>query len=154
MEPTYASVARLVYGYAERLDAGDFGMASLFAHATLRTSGPGGTATFSGTQQVHDAFASSVQRFADGTPGTKHVTTNLIVEEDETLPGQPSSATGRALFTVLQARPDFPLQVVVAGRYRDSFVRDRDGWRFADRLVQIDLVGDVSRHLMADISRN
>ncbi|MDQ1691127.1 MAG: hypothetical protein QOD87_1235, partial [Pseudonocardiales bacterium] len=64
------------------------------------------------------------------------------------------AATGRALFTVLQARPDFPLQIVVAGRYSDSFVRDSDGWRFADRLIQIDLVGDVSRHLVVDIPQN
>jgi hypothetical protein len=40
---------------------------------------------------------------------------------------------------------------LVAGRYTDSFVREQDGWRFADRLIQIDLIGDVSRHLVVEI---
>ncbi|MDQ1718224.1 MAG: hypothetical protein QOE89_2177 [Pseudonocardiales bacterium] len=155
MEPTYAAIARLVYGYAERLDAGDIaGMAAMFSDGTLRTSGPDGIVTFSGAQAVHDAFANSVQRFSDGTPATKHVTTNLIVEEEVGGGGDVVAATGRALFTVLQARPEFPLQIVVAGRYSDSFIRDCDGWRFADRLIQIDLVGDVSRHLVVDIPQN
>ncbi|CAN5562200.1 nuclear transport factor 2 family protein [soil metagenome] len=148
MEPTYASIARLVFGYAERLDAGDIaGMAGLFAGGTLRTVGPDGVTTFTGTDEVYGAFANSVQRYDDGTPATKHVTTNLIV--DEAADGE--SASGRALFTVLQARPDFPLQIVVAGRYTDSFVREQDGWRFADRLIQTDLIGDVSRHLVVEI---
>jgi hypothetical protein len=39
------------------------------------------------------------------------------------------------------------LQPIVSGRYHDSFER-RDGrWRFAERRVRTDLVGDVSRHL-------
>jgi hypothetical protein len=150
MEPTYASIARLVYSYAERLDEGDIaGMAGLFARGTLRTSGPDGILTFTGTDEVYGAFANSVRRFEDGTPATKHVTTNLIVEEAD----DGYSATGRAVFTVLQARPDFALQIVVAGRYVDSFVRTDGSWSFADRLIQIDLVGDVSRHLVLDIPR-
>jgi hypothetical protein len=52
---------------------------------------------------------------------------------------------------VLQGRPgvDGPdIGVVVSGRYHDRFERDRDGqWRFADRLIFTDQVGDVSRHL-------
>jgi 3-phenylpropionate/cinnamic acid dioxygenase small subunit len=143
-EQVYASVARLVFGYAERLDAGDLeGMASLFAKATLRTTGPDGITTFTGKDEVFRAFDSSVQRFEGGVPSTKHVTTNLIVD-----PGADGeTASGRAYFTVLQARPALPLQVVIAGSYRDEFVRDDAGWRFADRLIRIELVGDLREHL-------
>ncbi|GAA2581419.1 nuclear transport factor 2 family protein [Dactylosporangium fulvum] len=144
MESTYAAIARLVYTYAERLDSGDLaGMAGLFSKATLRTSGPAGIVTFTGSDEVHNAFANSVRRFEDGTPSTKHVTTNLIVDEDR----EAGTATGRAYFTVLQARPELALQVVAAGSYRDMFVLDADGWRFADRLIRIELAGDLSRHL-------
>ncbi len=58
-----------------------------------------------------------------------------------------SSASGSAYFTVLQAVPGLPLQTIAAGRYEDRFTRDEGGWRFAERRVTVDLVGDVSHHL-------
>jgi hypothetical protein len=144
MEPAYAAIARLVFGYADRLDAGDLpGMAALFEQARLRTASGDG-ATFTGPAEVLAAFDGSVQRFEDGTPSTKHVTTNLIVDADETV----GTASARSYFTVLQSRPDLPLQPIVAGRYEDAFARDDDGhWHFTDRLIIIEHVGDVRRHL-------
>jgi SnoaL-like domain len=148
VEPVYASVARLVYSYAERLDAGDLdGMASLFAKGTLRTHGPDGIMTFTGQAEVFAAFDGSVKRFEDGTPSTKHVTTNLIVDVDDA----GDTASGRAYFTVLQARPSLPLQVVIAGSYRDEFVLDEGVWRFADRLIRIELRGDLREHLLVGL---
>jgi SnoaL-like protein len=145
MEPAYAAIARLVFGYADRLDAGDLaGMAAYFERARLRT-GPGLDAvTFTGAGEVFAAFDGSVQRFEDGTPSTKHVTTNLIVDADE----EEGIASAWSYFTVLQSRPDLPLQPIVAGRYEDSFARDGDGrWYFTERLIIIEHLGDVSRHL-------
>jgi hypothetical protein len=148
-EPTYAAIARLVFGYAERLDAGDLeGMSRLFAHGTFRSVGPDGIATLTGSAEVLAGFAGSV-RLHGGRPATKHVTTNLIVEEGP----DGTSATARSVFTVLQAAAGLPLQVILAGRYADTFVRDAGGWRFADRLVHIELVGDVSAHLVVDLDR-
>jgi hypothetical protein len=148
MEPAYAAIARLVFGYAERLDAGDLaGMAALFDGAQLRTASGDG-ATFTGAAEVLAAFDGSVQRFEDGTPSTKHVTTNLIVDADE----EAATASARSYFTVLQSRPSLPLQPIVAGRYHDTFARDPDGrWHFTDRLITIEHVGDVSQHLRAPI---
>jgi hypothetical protein len=144
MEPAYAAIARLVFGYADRLDAGDLaGMATLFAWATVRTTSGDG-ATFTGAEEVLAAFDGSVQRFEDGTPATKHVTTNLIVDADETA----GTASARSYFTVLQSRPTLPLQPIVAGRYEDTFARNADGqWHFTDRLIIIEHIGDVSHHL-------
>jgi hypothetical protein len=57
------------------------------------------------------------------------------------------TAASRCYFTALQALPDLALQPIVSGRYHDRFER-RDGqWRFVERRVRTDLVGDVSRHL-------
>jgi hypothetical protein len=50
-------------------------------------------------------------------------------------------------FTVLQALPDLILQPIAAGRYNDRFERHGGRWRFTQRRVHVDLVGDVSRHL-------
>ena len=82
----------------------------------------------------------------DGTPRTKHVVTNLVIEVDETA----GTAAARSYFTVLQATEMLPLQVIVAGRYEDRFVRVDRQWRFSDRLVHMDLVGDVSCHIRGD----
>ena len=49
--------------------------------------------------------------------------------------------------TVLQAAPGFSLQTIAAGRYLDRFERRHGQWRFTERRVHIDLVGDLSHHL-------
>lgn len=135
------AIAALVYGYAERLDAGNLaGVAALFAHATLRTDGFEGE--MRGTEAVLDLYRNMVQLY-DGSPCTKHVTTNLIVEVDPTR----STATGRSYYTVLQARPELPLQIIIAGRYHDRFARIDGTWCFTDRLIFVDLVGDLRYHL-------
>ena len=147
MEPVYASIARLVFRYADFLDTGDLeGMAGMFDRGTLRTQTPDGVYTFTGAAEVLGAFTGSVLRYENGTLGTRHVTTNLAVDEGD----EPGMANARSYFTVLQARPDFPLQVVCAGGYTDRFVLDPEdgrGWRFDDRLIRIELVGDMSRHV-------
>ncbi len=147
MESTYASIARLVFTYAALLDEGDLaGMAALFADATFRSSTPDGEFTLTGPAEIEAAFRSSTRLFPDGTPGTLHVTTNLMLEESDS----PDEVRSQAYFTVLQSTPALALQVVVAGRYRDRFVR-RDGrWHFADRFVTITRWGDTREHLMID----
>jgi 3-phenylpropionate/cinnamic acid dioxygenase small subunit len=137
-------IARLVFSYAEGVDLGDFeAVSELFSHATYRAVLPdGGVSTFTGRDEVLACFQGMVITY-DGIPSTKHVTTNLSVDVDEGSDG----ATARSYFSVLQARPDLELQVIVAGRYHDSFERREGRWRFADRLIHTDLVGDVSHHL-------
>ncbi len=81
--------------------------------------------------------------YDDGTPRTKHVTTDVAIEVNE----EAGTAVSRSYFTVLQALPDLALQPIVSGRYQDRFEL-RDGqWRFVERRVQPDLVGDVTHHL-------
>jgi hypothetical protein len=76
-------------------------------------------------------------------PRTKHVTTNLVIEVDDA----GGKATARAYFTVLQATPTLPLQVVIAGRYHDRFARAGTAWRFVERVVHVDLAGDLREHV-------
>ena len=133
-----AAITALIYGYAERIDAGDLaGVAALFADATYRSDRGG---LYRGADAVR-AVLERVVVLYEGVPRTKHVTTNLVVE----LAGD--AATARSYFTVFQAAPGGPLQAIVAGRYHDRFERAGGGWRFADRLIFMDLIGDLSRHL-------
>jgi 3-phenylpropionate/cinnamic acid dioxygenase small subunit len=144
MSSARAAIEGLVFAYAERMDAGDLtGVAALFEHA--RYGGERG-GHYEGRAAVHEVLARMV-RLYDGTPRTKHVTTNLVIDVDATA----GVATARAYYTVFQATDGLALQPIIAGRYHDRFVRVDGVWRFADRLVFVDLVGDLSKHLRAEL---
>jgi hypothetical protein len=51
---------------------------------------------------------------------------------------------------VLQQVDDFPLQPIIAGQYRDRFEKVDGGWRFTERVIHPDLIGDLSRHMRAN----
>ena len=134
----------LLYAYAERIDAGDFhGVADLFAHGRICgvEDGPPET-VFEGSDRVRALYETSTRRYDDGTPKTKHVTSNVQV----TVEGDAGSA--RSYFTVFQATPALPLQPIISGRYRDTFQRLDGVWWFDTRVMLVDLVGDLSQHLM------
>jgi 3-phenylpropionate/cinnamic acid dioxygenase small subunit len=139
-------IANLLFRYAEYIDAGDLsGAASLFEHARIRV----------GAEDTIDAarllgiWKSLIVLHADGTPRTKHVTTNPIIEIDE----DAGTANCRSYYTVLQQTDEFPLQTIVTGRYHDRFERVDGQWRFSYRdLTLIDMVGDVSHHLAYPIA--
>ena len=133
-------IEALVYRYAELLDQGDLdGVAALFEHAAWGS----GTRTerMRGTEQVRRMY-DGVILYEDGTPHTKHVITNLVIEHDE---GSPH-ATARSYFTVLQAHEGV-LQPIIAGRYHDRFEQVDGTWRFAERIIHPDLQGDLSHHM-------
>lgn len=134
------AIVTLIHTYAERLDLGDLpGVAELFRHATYGV--PDGPVR-RGADEVLAALRAAV-KLHDGVPRTKHVTTNVIVEVDEAA----GRATSRSYFTVLQAAGAVALQPVIAGRYHDRFERADGGWRFAERRIFMDLVGDLSEHV-------
>ncbi len=137
------AVSNLIGRYAELIDDGDFdGVADLLADAAVGNGDA--AALLSGREAIRSLFTTTTRRYANGTPGTKHVTTNLIVEMDE----GGESVRARSYFTVLQSVPGLPLQPIVAGRYHDKFQNLDGRWRFSERRFFIDLVGDMSRHLV------
>jgi ketosteroid isomerase-like protein len=144
---TVAAVSALVYAYAECIDAGDFaGVADLLAGADLTADGQ--AEPVRGREAVLRRYERTTRRYADGTPLTRHLTTNLVVDVDDGA----GTASARSSYTVLQAvPPDFPLQPIIAGRYRDRFTRVGGEWRFAARHIAVDLIGDLSRHLLFEL---
>ena len=137
---SYWTIESLIATYAELVDGGDFAAVGLLlADATFT----GGAGSVSGRDAIEKMLRDNVIVYDDGTPRTKHVTTNLAIDVDE----EAGTAVSRSYFTALQALPDLALQPIVSGRYYDRFERHEGHWRFAERRVQPDLVGDVSRHL-------
>ncbi len=135
------AITALIYTYAERLDAGELeAVAELFEGATFRSDRR--PEVRRGREEVLGVMRETVALY-EGKPCTQHVTTNVIIEVDSTK----GHASARSKFTVLQARPELPLQIILSGRYHDRFARIDGKWQFADRLVLIDLIGDLRFHL-------
>jgi 3-phenylpropionate/cinnamic acid dioxygenase small subunit len=146
MDDARSAITDLLYTYAERIDAGDYdGLANLFAHAEITAEGS--DVSWKGRDEVLGMYTDGTRRYEDdGTPHTKHVTTNPIVEVDG------DQASARSYFTVFQAVPGaIALQPITAGRYRDRFEQADGAWRFTGRHMIVDLVGDLSQHLLFEL---
>ncbi len=139
-ESSYRAIERLIATYAELVDDGDFAaVGRLLSDATFT----GSAGAVRGCDAIEKMLRDNAIVYDDGTPRTKHVTTNLAIEVNE----DEGTAASRSYFTVLQALPDLALQPIVSGRYFDRFERRGGRWCFVERRVRTDLVGDLSRHL-------
>lgn len=136
------------------MDAGDFeGVGSLFADGILADER--GRSLAAGAEAVAAFYAAGTQRH-DGSPRTKHLVLNTVLEVDD----DDGAIVARSSYVVLQAVEGLPLQPIVTGRYVDRFVPSGDdgddddgsGWRFAERRFVVDLVGELGHHLNFELS--
>lgn len=146
MSNGFAAISNLIGEYALRIDAGDFaGVGELFANATISTDM--GT-SMTGADEIRGMYEQWTRRYPDnGTPHTKHLVTNLIIDVDD----DAGTGTCRTYYTVLQSTPALPLQPIITGTYRDTFERVDGVWRFASRYMTTDYVGDLSQHLLQQL---
>lgn len=135
-------IQHLVAEYSERVDSGDLdGVADLLAAAGFGTAtGP----LVTGRENILGLYRQTVRIYDDGTPRTRHLVTNLVVDVDES----GSSATARSYWTVMQAPPGKSIEPILCGRYRDRFTFDGARWSFSERRIVTDLVGDAGGHLL------
>jgi len=138
-------IEQLLYHYAELIDRGDFSaIGDLFADAEV--GGPAARPA-RGAAEVRALYERTTRRYEDGTPRTQHLVSNPIIEVDP----EAGKATARSRFTVLQAAgPGLPLEPIIAGRYHDRFERLNGQWRFRERRMITDLIGNLERHLLGD----
>ncbi|MCV7431678.1 nuclear transport factor 2 family protein [Mycolicibacterium bacteremicum] len=132
-------ITELLYRYAELIDAGDFdGVGALL--------GRGNFMGVAGAEAIAGLFAATTRRFPEhgNRPRTRHLVLNPVVDVDA------DSARARSTFVVVQQTDTVALQPIVVGRYADTFARDEQGWYFTERRVEVEMVGDVSDHLMID----
>lgn len=134
-------IENLIAEYAELVDGGDLaGVGRLFADGVF--IGSDGT-RHQGSGAVEKMLRNRTIVHSDGTLRTHHVTTNIRIEIDE----QAGTAAGRSYLTIFQEAAGLPLQPIAAGRYQDLFVRRNGTWRFAERRINVHLVGDTSYHM-------
>jgi len=140
------AITNLLYRYAELMDAGDLErVAGLFEHARVTL---GGGMVVEGAAPMLEQWRAFVRIYPCGTPRTRHVITNPIVEIDEAA----GTATCRSVYTVFQQTPELPLQAIASGRYHDSFERAGSEWRFAARdYTMLDFIGDLSQHMLLPV---
>ena len=133
-------ITALVHRYGALLDAGDIdGVVALFSRATWRSAATG--TVLRTPEEIRGVYEGIVMH--DGSPRTRHLMTNVVVEIDDGA----DEATGHSTYTVLQSvGPGDPIEIVVVGRYEDHYARGADGWHLTDRLFFVDLQADTSRH--------
>ena len=142
----YLQIQNLLHRYAHLMDRADFdAVGQLFAHADVYMPGDAGN-FFKDAAGLANLWRRWNRVYPDtGTLRTRHITTNLILEQDG-----PNRARGQCYVLVVQATPSFPLQPVIAGTYEDRFEKVGGTWRFSERretFENFELVGDLSAHL-------
>ena len=135
------AIRNLLGRYCELIDAGRFDeLAELFTDAVMTDEH--GNAWATGADDVRKIWHGNTL-LHDGSPRTKHLTVNTIVEVDD----GGGTAEARSSYVVLQATDTLPLQPIITGRYLDRFARRDDGtWFFTERRYYVDQVGDLSQH--------
>ena len=139
------AVRNLLGEYCERMDLADWeGIGALFEHGALADEH--GTVLAAGADAVA-AFYRAGTQLHGGSPRTKHLILNTILEVDD----EAGTASARSSYVVLQGVDGAALQPIIAGRYRDEFARTDGAWHFTERRFLVDLVGDLSSHLTFEI---
>ena len=130
-------ITALVHSYAYLLDEGEVdAVAALFEHATWRSDSR--DAVLRGSAEVRPVYE-AMGPSGDGLR-SRHLLTNLTVDVD---PGA-TTATSRCYWTVLRDDPGQGIRITLSGRYDDRFDKVDGRWRFADRLIRVDLGGSQS----------
>lgn len=139
-------IENLIYRYAEQIDSGNLeGVAELFRDAEIVSTAHDSRLT--GFHEVLQMYQLSCRLYeTSGTPLTKHLTTNVIIELEE----DGAEASARSYYTVIQATQSLPLQPIISGRYDDRFRKVEGRWMFVRREMFVDLIGDCSAHLLYD----
>ncbi len=89
----------------------------------------------------------TTRKYDDGTPLTKHVITNPIVDVDD----GGLHGTCRSYYTVFQKAGDSRCGPIINGHYRDEFEKVDGEWRFSRRHMGVDQIGDLSLHLLIEL---
>jgi 3-phenylpropionate/cinnamic acid dioxygenase small subunit len=139
----YFAIQNLIYRYCERIDRADFkGIGQLFAHAAIYV--PALAEPVRGAEAVTAMYTQFTRVYPQsGTPRTRHVTSNVIIEPD----GE-HAARAWSYVLVHQATEALPLQPIIGGGYADRFAKVEGAWRSTERRMEMDLFGNLSAHLL------
>jgi 3-phenylpropionate/cinnamic acid dioxygenase small subunit len=135
----YFAIQNLLFSYPFTLDRGDFdGVGELFRHADVYSGGQ--LMASKDPARVAAAFRDWVITYA-GSPRTRHYLSNVMIE-----PVAEDRAIVRSYVMVFQQTESLALQPVIGGDYLDTVQKVDGAWRFVERRMGNDLVGDLSAH--------
>lgn len=147
---SHHAISTLLFRYAECVDQADFdGLSRLFEHGRIRSTAGSESDVGMQGEEIGRFYAATNRVHADGTLRTRHLATNVQIDIDEAT----DAATARSYYVVLQATEKLAFQPIAGGRYEDRFERVDGRWRFADRLIHVDQIGDMSEHLSFDLAQ-
>ena len=147
---SHHAISNLMFRYAECVDLANFdGLSELFAHGRMRSTSAQASEEGMTGAAVGRFYAATNRVHEDGTLRTRHLSTNVRIDIDEAS----DSATAKSYYVVFQATAKLPFQAIVGGRYDDRFERVDGDWRFADRVVHVDQIGNMEEHLSFDLSK-
>jgi hypothetical protein len=145
-------IRNLIHRYSEAVDQGRFEVLDeLFADATVRVAmGSGLPGPGLRGRSIGALFGEGIIVYADGTPRTRHLVTNTIIDVDEPA----GRATARSYNTTLQQVPGRGIEIIATARYFDTFVCAEGTWRFSERVIRHSSLDGVHRDFIGDMTRH
>jgi 3-phenylpropionate/cinnamic acid dioxygenase small subunit len=137
----------IIYTYAALLDDGEWdAFAKLFVHGELSIQvNKHDRLVLRGPDEVKNWLHANVRLYENGTPKTSHVNTNVRIELDS----EGRTARASTYMTVFQKVPAVSpkaVQVIMSGRYNDSFTKIDGKWTLTRREEVVVSAGDLSAH--------
>ena len=143
----YLAIKNLIHRYPQCADKGDFeGVGQVFGGAVCASFGQEPAFHAEGAEKWTAMYSSVVRKFPDrNAPKTRHLVGNVIIEDDG-----PAKARAESYVVVFQQTDKLPLQPIIAGTYFDRFAKIDGTWRLVERVEDMELVGNLSEHLLRD----
>lgn len=136
------AIRQLLFAYSDGVDGGRFDdVAELFGDDGLYGEVDGPAAR--GRAQVLAAMNGNV-RLYEGVPRTRHIVTNVTIRLDDSC----ERGQCQSYVQVLHQPPGGEIRTIVAGTYLDVVERVDGVWRFVERRMNLELIGDLSTHLI------
>ncbi|MEM9705197.1 MAG: nuclear transport factor 2 family protein [Pseudomonadota bacterium] len=145
----YFGIQNLINRYFELVDAGRLqDCAALFAHARMHYLSSGEIVDRD-PDKIHEIMQSFVRLYGDPpSPLTRHHSGNICI-----YPEADGKAHATSSAIIVQATPSFSLQVIAEASYADNFEKAEGQWRFTERKLSLNFVGDLSAHLKKGIEQ-
>jgi hypothetical protein len=103
-----------------------------------------GEKPLAGRQMVMEQLLRRVIMHPDGTPRTRHLSSNEDISVNEIA----GTANCRRYVTVIQQTDELPLQVIYSGEYFDEFIRnDKGQWRYSRLSISRPFYSDLHNHI-------